>query len=456
MRSEQAPKSQSGAWSQPDVQAPQPPQAPQASQLWERVIAHVDMDAFFASVEIRDQPELKGRPLAVGGDGPRGVIATASYEARRYGVHSAMATARARMLCPQMIVLPGRHSYYREISREVMDTLDSFTPLREAVSVDEAYLDLTGAQRLHSSVEQMAREIRLAVWNRVHLTCSVGVGVSMSVAKIASAAQKPHGIVVVEPERTAEFLAPLPMSVIGGVGPVAQKKFANLGVATVGDIAQLPLSTLHKVVGSGAPRLQQLARGHDPRRLGVAAKDKSVGKERTFGTDIANPVELHALASGMADEVSHRLRHKHLAARTVSIKLRAGDGRTITRSVSFPYPTQGSEEFRERALVAFERALKEIRVVRLLGVRAEHVVPASEHGVIQADLEGKASAWSEVDRAMDRARERFGMDALGRGTSLEGRKPEALDGTDTGVGSGFQPILEAPRGPEMRSEGSPH
>lgn len=426
----------------------------QAPQHWERVIAHVDMDAFFASVEIRDQPELKGRPIAVGGDGPRGVIATASYEARRYGVHSAMATARARMLCPQLIVLPGRHSYYREISQEVMDTLDSFTPLREAVSVDEAYLDLTGAQRLHPSVEHMAQSIRLAVWKRVHLTCSVGVGISMSVAKIASAAQKPHGIVVVEPERTREFLAPLPMSVIGGVGPVAQKKFANLGVTTVGDIAQLPLTTLRTVVGSGASRLQQLARGIDPRRLGTAAKDKSVGKERTFGTDIADPVELHALVSAMADEVSHRLRRHQWAARAVSIKLRAGDGRTITRSVSFAYPTQGSEEFRQRALVAFERALKEIRVVRLLGVRAEHVVAASEHGVIQADLEGKVSAWSDVDRAVDRARERFGMDVLGRGTSLEGRALDALDGTDSGVVSGIRPILEAPRGPEKRSEGS--
>lgn len=400
---------------------------------WERVIAHIDMDAFFASVEVRDNPTLKGVPLAVGGTGPRGVIATASYEARVYGVRSAMPTSRALALCPQLTILPGRHGHYRDVSREVMGALDEFTPLRETVSVDEAYLDLTGAQRLHSSVQEMAEAIRLAVWNRIHLTCSVGVGKSMSVAKIASAAHKPHGIVVVEPEHTAEFLAPLPVAAIGGVGPVVQKKLAAFGVQTVGELAELPHNVLARVVGSGAARLHNLARGNDPRRLGAAAKDKSIGKERTFGTDVADPVKLRALATSMADEVAHRMRKHGFGARTVSIKMRAGDGRTITRAVSFPYPSQGSEEFRERALVAFERALPEIRVVRLLGVRAEHLVPAQGSGVVQSDLEGRSEAWSDVDRAMDQARARFGVGALSRATSLSGGHESAKDGTDSGT-----------------------
>lgn len=403
---------------------------------WPRVIAHVDMDAFFASVEVRDNPELKGIPLAVGGVGRRGVVSTASYEARRFGVRSAMPMSRARSLCPSLTVLPGRHGHYREVSREVMAVLDSFTPFREAVSVDEAYLDLTGVQRHYESVEGLAHAIRRAVWDKVRLTCSVGVGVSMSVAKIASAREKPHGVVVVPPGHTEQFLAPLPISAIGGVGPVAQKKLAALGVSTVGDIAELPLSTLQRAVGSGAPRLQALARGKDDRRLGVAAKDRSVGKERTFSTDVADAQRLRAMATAMADEVAHRLRTHGLGARSVSIKLRAPDGRTITRSSTFPHPTQGSEEFRERALSTFNKALPEIRVVRLLGVRAEHVAPMGPAGLQQGDLAGRADLWKQVDGAMDRARQRFGVRALGRGAALAGEDEAAKDGTDSGLAPG--------------------
>lgn len=397
---------------------------------WPRAIAHVDMDAFFASVEVRDDPSLKGRPVAVGGLGPRGVLATASYEARRFGVRSAMATSRAFALCPQLIVLPGRHSYYSDISREIMEALDDFSPIRETVSVDEAFLDLTGSQRLLGPVSTMARDIRQAVWDRVRLTCSVGAGISKSVAKIASAHSKPHGLTVVPPEDTVGFLAPLPIGAISGVGPVAQKKLANLGIHTVGELAQVPLGTLTRAIGSSAPYLLSLAQGRDSRALGTPAKDRSIGKERTFSEDITDPVRLRALAISMADEVSHRMRMQGYAARSVAIKMRATDGRTITRSQSFPHPCHGSEEFRVRALAAFERALPDIRRVRLLGVRAEHLVPSADGADVQGDLEGNTETWSEVDSAMDRARTRFGVRAIARATTLRSPDASAKDGTD--------------------------
>lgn len=397
--------------------------------MWERVIAHIDMDAFFASVEIRDDPQLRGRPIAVGGIGARGVVSTASYEARRFGVHSAMPMARALSLCPDLIVLPGRHSHYSAVSREVMAVLDTFSPVREAVSVDEAYLDLTGAQRRLGSPEDMAVAIRQAVWDAVRLTCSVGVGQSKSVAKIASAHRKPHGITVVKPEETREFLAPLPVGAIGGVGPQAQKKCADLGIATVGELAELPLSALRRIAGNGAPALLDLARGVDHRPVGSSAKDKSIGKERTFHRDVADVAELRSLAASMADEVSFRVRSSGFRARTVSIKMRAPDGRTITRSLSFPSPVRGSAEFRERALLAFERAYREIRVVRLLGVRAEHLVPEASVSQ-QSDLAGVVDAWDGVDQAVDHARHRFGRGVIQRGSTLRAPAAPAADGTD--------------------------
>ena len=238
---------------------------------------------------------------------------------------------------------------------------------------------------------------------------------------------------MVEPERTAAFLAPLPLSAIGGVGPVAQKKFTNLGVATVGELAALPPSVVHRAVGSGAPALLALARGEDSRPVGANAKDKSIGKERTFSTDIADPVRLRSIATSMADEVSYRLRTRGLAAKSVSIKVRRPDWSTLTRTGSFPVPVYESEEFRERALAVCERALAGVGAVRLLGVRAEHLVLASSVHA-QGDLEGRSATWGEVDRAMDRARERFGVSALARASGLEKRDLEAKDGTDSGNG----------------------
>lgn len=396
---------------------------------WPRAIVHVDMDAFFASVEIRENRELAGRPIAVGGVGPRGVIATASYEARAFGVRSAMATARALALCPQLVVLPGRHAYYKEVSDAIMAVLDSFSPIREAVSLDEAYLDVTGAQRLFGSPREVAFAIRQAVWDNVRLTCSVGAGVSKSVAKIASGFEKPHGITVVEPSETAAFLAPLPISAIGGVGPVAQKKFAQFGISKVGELAELPLATVRRVVGSGAPALLALAQGHDSRPVGAAPKDRSVGKERTFDVDIADHGRLRAIALSMADSVAHRLRSHGLAARSVAVKMRAPDSRTVTRTLSFDTPCAESDRFAKRALQAFERAYLEVPRVRLLGVRAEHVVPA-QGLAIQADLAGKSDAWADVDRAADAAREKFGAAALMRAAGLEAQGVRAQDGTD--------------------------
>ncbi|CAM4192984.1 DNA polymerase IV [Helcobacillus massiliensis] len=383
----------------------------------ERAVLHLDMDAFFASVEMRDDPELRGRAIAVGGGGRRGVIATANYEARRFGVHSAQPTAQALQRCPHLLVLPPRGDVYREVSRQVMAILEDFSPSIEVVSVDEAYIDVTGSQRLLGTPEEIAVEIRRRVQERVGLPCSVGGGISKSVAKICSAKAKPAGILVVEPARTREFLAPLPISVIHGVGPVAAKKLTDMGVTTVGELAELPPQTARRLLGSGAPALQELARGIDRRTLGEQAKDHSIGMERTFENDIGDPDLLRSLTVQMADTVAHRVRTRGFAAASLSVKMRAPDGRTITRTSSFRSPTASSEEIRERALIALERAREQIRWVRLLGVRAEHLVPAG--GIaIQDSLDGASASWGKVDAAMDAARAKFGRAALSRGSAL--------------------------------------
>ena len=398
----------------------------------QRAILHMDMDAFFASVEIRDDPSLRGKPVAVGGVGRRGVIATASYEARRYGVHSAQPTAQALQRCPQLILIPGRSGVYSAVSKQVMALLEEITPVVEVVGVDEAYLDVTGAIRLLGHPRVLAERLRQRVWDEVQLPCSVGGGISKSVAKIASARAKPAGLLVVEPQETVDFLAPLQISVIHGVGPVAAKKLQSVGVQTVGDLAELPPSTARRLLGSATPGLLALAAGVDHRAVGSGSKDKSIGVERTFESDITDHADLRALTITMADSVAHRARRKGFKGSAVAVKLRAPDGRTITRTLSLPNPTAASEEIRSRALAALERGLEEISSVRLLGVRAEHLVPAdSAHE--QASLDGLSESWGRIDQAMDAARQRFGSSSIARGTSLtvsedartvQGRAPE--------------------------------
>ncbi|MGQ4561070.1 DNA polymerase IV [Dermabacteraceae bacterium P7054] len=375
-------------------------------------ILHVDMDAFFASVEIRDNPALRGLPVVVGRDGPRSVVAAASYPARAYGVYSAMAMAIAKSRCPKLVAIPPRMAHYRAISAQVMAILESFTPVIQQVSVDEAFLDVSGALRHFGSPGKIASQIRARVRQEVGLPCSVGVAAAKSIAKIASGKAKPDGLLVVPAAESAAFLAPLPVGAVWGVGRVASGKLSNMGIHTVGDLAAVPLPTLRRIVGVQAVPMQRVAQGLDDAPVGTQRVDKSMGMERTYDEDLVGYREIHAQLVDMADTVAARLRSHGTAARTVSIKVRLGDGQTLTRSVTMTQPSASGERIREHVLALWQRLGLAGQRVRLLGVRGENLGPATS--VELSSREG----WDELEAAMDKARQRFGEATLRRGSTL--------------------------------------
>ncbi len=307
------------------------------------MILHVDMDAFFASVEVLDDPSLAGRPLVVGGDGERGVVASCSYEARRHGIRSAMPSVRARRLCPAATFRAGRYDRYAEVSERIHEVFHRFTPLVEGIALDEAFLDVAGAQRLLGPVEHMAWAVRRAIADEVGLVCSVGVAASKFVAKLASEAAKPvadldgvrpgPGVVVVEAGAELAFLHPLPVEALWGVGPATATRLRSLGIAAVGDLAAMPLEVVVGAVGRSAGRhLHDLSWARDPRRVEPERAVKSVGHEETYRHDRYDRDGLHAEIVRMADAVAGRLRKAGTKGRTVSLKVRFADFRTITRA----------------------------------------------------------------------------------------------------------------------------
>jgi DNA polymerase-4 len=405
----------------------------------ERTILHVDMDAFFASVELLRRPELRGQPVVVGGGGPRGVVAAASYEARSYGVFSAMPSSRARRLCPQAVFLPGDHAHYGEVSERVMDIFRSVTPLVEPLSLDEAFLDVSGARRRAGDGPTIAHDLRRRVLEQEGLTCTVGVAPVKFLAKLATTAAKPRpsrrgpvfgpGVSVVEPGGELAFLHPLPVGALWGVGPATLARLERYGVRTVGDLARMPLATLESAVGRAHGRhLHDLAHAVDPRTVEPDQELKSISHEETYATDRFDPDELRTEAVRMADAVAARLRRHGSVARTVTIKVRFGDFRTITRSATPPEAVATGP--------AVARVAKDLlaRVdvgpgVRLLGVGVSNLVaPAAGGAGVQLSLldeadggdgdgDGGAStpasaAWAAATDAVDRARERYGADAV--------------------------------------------
>jgi DNA polymerase-4 len=391
-------------------------------------ILHVDMDAFFASVEVLCDPSLAGRPVVVGGTGQRGVVASCTYEARAYGVRSAMPVARARQLCPHAVFLPGRYDTYAAFSRRVFDVFRSFTPLVEGVSLDEAFLDVAGARRLFGEPEAIARAVRRRVRDETGLWCSVGAAAVKFVAKLASEAAKPRpsprgaipgpGVVVVAPGEELAFLHPLPVRALWGVGPATLAKLERLGLRTVGDLAALPLGALVAAVGEAHGRhLHDLAHGRDDRGVVPDAPPKSVGHEETFATDHRDADALAVEAVRLADAVAARLRERHLAGRTVTVKVRFGDFRTITRSRTLPVAIDTGPEL---ARVAREllRTVDPAPGVRLLGVSVSNLAAGSPR---QLPLDGGGAVWPAVAEAVDRVRARFGLEALGP-ASLAGRR----------------------------------
>jgi DNA polymerase-4 len=407
------------------------------------------MDAFFVSVELIDRPELRGRPVIVGGAGDRGVVAAASYEARAYGVHSAMSSVRARRLCPHAVFLQGRHGRYAEVSREVMSIFESFTPLVEPLSLDEAFLDVTGAARVHGTPTAIAHAIRRRVLDDVSLTCSVGVAPSKFVAKLASEAAKPRaslagpqpglGVKLVREDEVESFLRPMLVSALWGVGPATLDRLHRLGVTTVGELADLPQEVVTSALGNAVGgHLHALANGIDDRAVEPDRPIKSVGHEETFARDHHSHASLERELVRLADSVGARLRRHGLAGRTLTLKVRFSDFHTITRSTTFPGPTDSS--------AAITRGAKDLLAgvdptpgVRLLGVSVSGLSDGAARQLSLDDV--GAPGWDDATQAVDAIRERFGAGAIGPAALAD---PEGLRVRGPG---------EAPWGPDLPRPG---
>ncbi len=384
-------------------------------------IAHVDMDAFFVSVELLTRPDLRGKPVVVGAPGDqRGVVASASYEARAFGIHSAMPSRTAKKLCPDCIFLPGSYGLYEKYSRQVRAILERFTPVVQMVSIDEAYLDLTGTERLHGSPLCAAQKIQRSVADETQLPCSIGLGASYVVAKVASDAAKPRGILWVPPGTEAAFLAPLPVRRIPGIGPVAEKELKKLGVSTVGELAALEHDRLSEVFGKWGESLYRKARGEDAELWFVDDEQKSISHERTFLHDVGDPEELEATLSYLAQLVGQRLRASKLHARTVTLKLRYSSFETITRAHTLPEATDLDDALFQTARQLLRRAWDRKQKVRLLGVAAGSLGDApAQLGLLDASKQERAE---KLARAADELRERLGPDAVQTARTLL-RKP---------------------------------
>lgn len=380
-------------------------------------ILHLDMDAFFASVEVRDNPKLVGLPVVVGGAGARGVVAAASYPARTRGIRSAMPMATARRLAPDLVIVPPRISRYQEASAQVMELLRSVVADIEQISIDEAFLDVRGARRLFGGPDQIASLLRSRIREELGLPSSVGGSVSRAVSKIASAQAKPDGQLIVPAEQTADFLAPLPVSVVSGIGPKAVASLERIGVRTIGQIHEIPPSTLARALGPRAPEIIRLAAGSDRTGLGHRVRDKSLGTERTWDEDLTDGDEVRRRITSMADEVARQLRRNEAVARTVVLKLRSPDGTTITRSSTLDQPTSSGERLREQVVALWDRERHKLRRVRLAGVRVTHLEPESTSSV-QQELTSRSALWRDLESAMDRATDRFGASSLSRGSTL--------------------------------------
>jgi DNA polymerase-4 len=384
-------------------------------------ILHVDMDAFFASVELVDRPELHGRPVIVGG-GTRGVVLSATYEARAFGVHSAMPMAQARRMCPQAVVIrPERHRYSR-VSAGVMEIFAEITPEVEPLSLDEAFLDVSGALRRLGTPGEIGQLIRERIARRERITCSVGIASTKFVAKLASGRAKPDGLLVVPADQTVSFLHRLPVSALWGVGERTERVLADLGLRQVSDLAHTPVDTLRRALGDAVGRhLHDLSWGRDPRRVVTARADKSVGNEETFARDIDDPRVIHRELLRLSERVAARLRATRTLGRTVVLKVRFADFTTITRSRTLSEHTDVARTV-YAAVRELYRALGLGRVrIRLVGVRVENLI-GDDAGHRQLALGERSQGWREAELAVDRAGARFGSGAVRPATLVTGQE----------------------------------
>ena len=387
------------------------------SACMQRWIMHIDMDAFYASVELLDNPELKGKPVIVGG-GARGVVCAASYEARRYGVRSAIPMFQARKLCPQGIYLPVRMPRYAEVSRSIMAIVSRFSPLVEQASVDEAYLDATGLTRIFGPVRELGTALKAAVREESGLTCSVGLAPVKFLAKIASDMDKPDGLTILEPEALPAFLAALPVGRIPGVGKKNLLVLENMGVRNCGDVLRYPRDFWVRRLGKGGESLHDRAGGIDPRPVIPHEPPKSESAENTFAEDTLDRELLETWLLKQAERVGASLRRQRLAGRTITLKVKYADFTTLTRAKTLDAPTSGTRLIYETA-VALLRKLNPRQKLRLIGVGVSHFGEDTSQKQFSLLAEKSQDAQSGKDEALDKVldtlRERFGKEAVVRG-----------------------------------------
>ncbi len=390
-----------------------------------KTIFHVDMDAFFVSVEELSDPSLKGKAVVVGGQrDERGVVSAASYEARKFGVHSAMPLRTAAKLCPHAIFVDGHPDRYRECSAKVYEVLNTFSPLVEMASIDEAYLDMTGTDRLHGPPLRAAHALHNKVKSETQLNCSVGIGASRLIAKVSSAKAKPNGVLWVIPGQEAKFLAPLDVRDIPGVGKVMEQNLHALGIHQVADLARLEDDVLEERFGKWGLALAGKARGEDAggwfdTEVGEHSDPKSISHEHTFNEDTANPVQLETTLMRLTEMVARRLREHSFYARTIQLKLRYKDFTTITRAHSLAAPTQLDTEIFEQIRILFRKNWKKGAEIRLLGVQVSSFEEAAPG---QLDLldDGRHQRWQQALAVADRLRDRFGEGSVGLAGGMKG------------------------------------
>lgn len=373
------------------------------------VILHVDMDAFYASVAELDHPEYKGKALVVGA-GTRGVVLSANYEARKFGIRAAMPVGRAKRMAPHAIFIAPEHHRYSEISERVMAIFHSYTPLVEPISLDEAFLDVTGSQKLFGTGREIAAKIREQVEKEEGITCSVGLAQSKFIAKLASQHCKPNGMLEIKPDRILEFLHPLPVRAIWGVGPKTAESLERLGLHTVSDIAHTPRATLIRALGDATgASLYELAWGRDYRDVIPDEPEKSIGNEETFSEDLDNPEEILREFLRMTEKATARLRERSLFAKTISIKIKFADFSSLTRSKTVPIAIDNTHDTYEVVKALYLALRNEGARIRLVGVSLSHL---QEGAPVQLELGARERGWREADTAIDRAQARFGRGSV--------------------------------------------
>jgi DNA polymerase IV len=384
------------------------------------MILHMDMDAFFTSVEQLDNPSLRGQCVLVGGLSGRGVVAAASYEARKFGIHSAMPMFQARQKCPDAVIVPPRRSRYKELSIKIMNELKQFSPLVEPVSIDEAYVDITGCEKLHGNPERIGRAVKKKIRDTVELTCSVGIAPVKFLAKIASDMDKPDGLTLIRTDQVPAFLESLPVEKVPGVGRKTLGHLGELGIRTLGDVRKHPENRLTGKLGKFGARLMELSLGIDNARVTPNTAPKSISAEETLKTNTRDKALLNRYIMKQAEEVARQLRRKRVKARTVTLKIKHDDFVLVTRRSPLGNPSQTAEAIRREAVRLLEK-YNINRDIRLIGVGASGLLPVGTPTQMDLFSGGKAKNrdWEKIDRALDDISRRFGKGVIQRATLEE-------------------------------------